>query len=458
MPWSTTTRRKTDGELTVGGVGVVSLAERFGTPLYVFDEDDLRGRARRIRGVFESVYPASRVVYAAKAYLSPTIAALLWEEGVGLDVVSGGELYVGRAGGVPPSAMTFHGNNKSGAELAEALAAGIGLIAVDNEREVDLLAGLTAGSPGRQRVLLRLNPGIDVDTHHKMRTGALDSKFGLPIATGAAMATVDRIFAVRGLSLVGYHAHVGSQVFDSELVGRTLEAILAFATAVRDRHGLVPEVVSPGGGIGMSDAADGEDASIERWARRAADSLVLGCESRRLPEPELIVEPGRAIIGPAGLALYRVGGRKEIPGARTYVSIDGGMGDNIRPSLYGARYTAALASRDAAGPSETITIAGKYCESGDVLIEDIALSRLRPNDLLAVPMAGAYCLAMASAYNLSPRPAVVMVRDGNARLLRRRETYDDLVALDVPVSQWKDGKHGDGLQGAPTRLRGGDDA
>lgn len=433
MPWSVTTRRTTDGELTVGGMTVASLAQRFDTPLYVFDEDDLRDRARRIRGLFAESYPRSRVLYAAKAYLSPSIAALLWEEGVGLDVVSGGELHVGRAGGVPPAAMTFHGNNKSAAELAEAVAAGIGLIAIDNERDVDLLGRLTAGSAERQRVVLRLNPGVDVATHHKMLTGAIDSKFGLPIATGAAMEAVDRIVSVRGLSLVGYHAHVGSQVFDPNLVRQTLETMLDFAVAVRDRHGLVPEVVSPGGGFGVSDSADGEDAPIEQWARSAAETLISGCDSRRLPAPELVVEPGRAIIGPAGLAVYRVGGRKEISGLRTYVSIDGGMGDNIRPSLYGARYTAALANRDSTEPTEMVAIAGKFCESGDVLIEEIALPRLRPDDLLAVPMAGAYCLAMASSYNLAPRPAVVIAKDGHARLLRRRETYDDLMALDVPV-------------------------
>lgn len=456
MPWSLTTRREKDGGLSIGGVAVAALAHRFGTPLYVFDEEDLRARARGIREVFERAYPASRVVYAAKAYLSPTVAALLWEEGIGLDIVSGGELFVGRAGGVPASAMTFHGNNKSAVELAEALAAGIGLIAIDNEREVELLRGLTDGSSQRQRVLLRLNPGIDVDTHAKMLTGALDSKFGLPIATGAAMAGVDRVIASSGLALVGYHAHVGSQVFDPALVGRTIDALLGFAAAVRDRHGLVPQVISPGGGFGVSDALDGEDVSIDHWAKIAAEALILGCRSRRLPTPELVAEPGRAIIGPAGTVLYRVGARKEISGVRTYVSVDGGMGDNIRPALYGARYTAALANRDATGPLEAVTVAGKFCESGDVLIDDVRLPRLQPDDLLAIPMAGAYCLAMASTYNLAPRPAVVMVRNGRACLLRRRETYNDLVALDLPVGQWKDGHGGDTHDGDSPHLRSGD--
>ena len=433
MPWSVTTQRTEQGELTIGGIAVASLADRFGTPLYVIDEEDLRGRARRIRGLFQEAYTRSRVVYAAKAYLSPTVAALLWEEGVGLDVVSGGELYVGQAGGVPPESMTFHGNNKSAAELAEAVAAGVGLIAIDNDREVDLLRRLTEGVSAPLRVLLRLNPGVDVATHAKMLTGALDSKFGVAVATGAAMTSVDRIVSTPGLALVGYHAHVGSQVLDPGLVRRTIDSMLDLAASVRDRHGLVPEVLSPGGGFGVSDSADGDDASIEEWARNAADALHRGCASRGLPAPELVVEPGRAIIGPAGIAVYRVGARKEIPGARTYVSVDGGMGDNIRPSLYGARYTASIANRAPLGPLETVTIAGRFCESGDILIDEVALPRLEPEDLLAVPMAGAYCLAMASNYNLAPRPAVVGVREGQVRLLRRRETYDDLVALDAPV-------------------------
>jgi diaminopimelate decarboxylase len=419
--------------MAVGGVPVCSLAERFGTPLYVFDEEDLRTRARRFRRVFAAVYPASRVVYAAKAYLSPALAALLWEEGVGLDVVSGGELFVGRAGGVPAAAMTFHGNNKSEAELREALVAEIGLIAVDNEREIDLLAALVAGTRRRQPVLLRLNPNVEAVTHEKMRTGSSDSKFGFPVETGEAEAAVGRVVSVPGLELVGYHVHVGSQVFDAELVARTIEAIVDFAAAMRVRHGIVPSVVSPGGGFGVSDDASGADVSIEQWARNGAKALLAACDRHRLPAPELIVEPGRAIIGPAGVAVYRVGSRKEIPAVRTYVSVDGGMGDNIRASLYGARYTAAVANRASTGPHETVTIAGKYCESGDVLIEAVTLPRLRPDDLLAVPMAGAYCLAMASVYNLVPRPAVVMVKDGAARLLRRRETYDDLLTLDLPV-------------------------
>ena len=431
MSWPLTTARLPDGPLAVGGVAATTLVEDHGSPLYVFDEATLRGSARRFRRAFGEAYPRARVVYAGKAYLSPAIVGVLWEEGIGLDIVSAGELHAGLAGGVPAPAMTFHGNNKGADELAAALAAGVGLIAVDNDWEIEILARLVANRGGRTEVLLRLNPGAEVETHAKMLTGALDSKFGFPIATGAAAAAVARIIAVPNLELVGYHAHVGSQVFDTALVARTVEALLAFAAQVRDRYGIVPRVVSPGGGFGVADNASGLAASVEDWAAAAGAATTKAAARHRLPLPELIVEPGRAIVGPAGVALYRIGSRKEIPGVRTYVSVDGGMADNIRPTLYGAQYTAALASRPETGPSETVTIAGKYCESGDVLIEAVSLPRLQPGDLLAVPMAGAYCLAMASNYNLAPRPAVVMVADGTARLIRRRETYADLLAAEV---------------------------
>ncbi|HEX5497575.1 MAG TPA: diaminopimelate decarboxylase, partial [Thermomicrobiales bacterium] len=383
------------------GVALPELADAYGTPLYVFDEMTLRQRARAIRETFQTAYPNSRVVYAGKAYLSPTVVGILCEEGIGLDVVSGGELAAGLRAGVPPAAMTFHGNNKSVEELRQAIAAGVGLIAIDNDLEIDLLRGIVAQMDVEISVLLRLNPGIAAHTNEKMRTGALDSKFGFPIETGQAMTAAERVAATAGLALVGYHAHIGSQIFDAFLVRQTIDRLFDFAAAARDRCGIEPRVIIPGGGFGVADDASGADASIDEWADVAAEAMRRGTARHRLPPPELVVEPGRAIVGPAGVALYRVGARKEIPGVRTYVSVDGGMADNIRPSLYGARYSAALANRDgAAEPTETVTIAGKYCESGDILIDAIALPPLEPGDLLAVPMAGAYCLAMASNYNL----------------------------------------------------------
>ena len=432
MSWPETTRRAADGSLEFGGVPAVELAREFGTPLYVFDEETLRLRARRIRDVFLDAYDRSRLVYAGKAYLSPALMRILVEEGIGLDVVSGGEIYAGLRAGVDPARMIFHGNNKSRSELEEAVAAGVGLIALDNDHETSLLESVAHDAARNVAVVLRLNPGVDVHTHHKMRTGAADSKFGFPVWDGQAEAAVARLCRSSQLSLVGYHAHVGSQIFDPGLVARTIDAIMEVAGRVHRQWGLIPEVVIPGGGFGVADDASGADVPIDQWAQAAAEAIQRGCQDQGFPLPELVVEPGRAIIGPAGVALYSVGSSKTVPGVRTYVSVDGGMADNIRPALYGARYTATLANRDATGqPLQTVTIAGKYCESGDLLIDNASLPELHPGDLLAVPMVGAYCLAMASNYNLSPRPAAVIVAHGSARLIRRRETYDDLLRCDV---------------------------
>jgi diaminopimelate decarboxylase len=416
------------------------LAREFGTPLYVYDEETLRTRARRIRDAFLSAYDRSRLVYAGKAYLSPALMQILVEEGIGLDVVSGGEIYAGLRAGVDPAEMIFHGNNKSRAELEEAIAAGVGLIAVDNDLEITTLESMTQELGRNVEVVLRLNPGVDVHTHHKMRTGATDSKFGFPVWDGQAEEAAARLSRSAKLDLVGYHAHVGSQIFDPTLVARTIGVIMEFAGRAHRRLGVIPKVVIPGGGFGIADDASGADVPIDEWAQAAAKAIERGSHDAGFPRPVLVVEPGRAIIGPAGVAIYSVGSQKCVPGIRTYVSVDGGMADNIRPALYGARYTATLANRDPAGePLQTVTIAGKYCESGDVLIDNASLPALDVGDLLAVPMAGAYCLAMASNYNLSPRPAVVIVGNGDARLIRRRETYDDLLRSDVfdfPGSAW----------------------
>lgn len=432
MSWPETMRRTVEGALEFGGVSAVELAREFGTPLYVFDEETLRMRARRIRDAFLDAYERSRLVYAGKAYLSPALMSILVEEGIGLDVVSGGEIYAGSHAGVNPSQMIFHGNNKSRTELQEAVIAGVGLIAVDNDLEISILESVARDSGRAIEVVLRLNPGVDVHTHDKMRTGAIDSKFGFPVWDGQAEEAVDRLCRSTRLHLVGYHAHVGSQIFDPALVARTIDVIMEVAGRVHLQWGLIPKVVIPGGGFGVADDASGSDVPIDEWAKAAAEAIARGCHVHGLPAPELVVEPGRAIIGPAGVALYSVGSRKIVPGVRTYVSVDGGMADNIRPALYGARYAATLANRDAMGePLQTVTIAGKYCESGDVLIDNAPLPALDAGDLLAVPMVGAYCLAMASNYNLAPRPAVVIVAHGSARLIRRRETYDDLLRSDV---------------------------
>ncbi len=434
MLWPDTFRRDDRGAIEIGGVSVADLARDFGTPLYIYDEDTLRGQARRIRQAFAAVWPNSRIVYAGKALLSLAIVNVLHQEGIGLDVVSGGELFAGLAAGVPASDMTFHGNNKGPDEIREAIAAGIGLIAIDNLPEIALVSRLATEAGIDVDVMLRLNPGIDTHTHDKIRTGHLDSKFGLPITTGDAERGVVAALAAPGLTLRGYHAHVGSQLFDGAAYALAAETLLAFAGEMRDRHGFVPELISPGGGFGIAYERDQAAAPFEAWAAGVARAVRAGCQRYGLPEPELIIEPGRSMVGRAGVALYTIGTIKEIPGVRTFVSVDGGMADNIRPTLYGATYDVELANRAMSADGQVpVTIAGKYCESGDILIEQAMLPPVEAGDLLALPATGAYCLAMASNYNLATRPAVVMVRGGDARLIRRRESYADLLINEIPL-------------------------
>ncbi len=430
-PWPTTTRRKDDGALEVGGVDLRHLAARYGTPLYVFDEVTLRGAARGFRDGLSAMYPDSRVVYAGKAFLTTDLVRILADEGLGLDVVSGGELFVALRGGMPSERISLHGNNKSRRELGEAIAAGIGKIVIDNDHEITLLEKLTGNSTSPHTVLIRINPGVDVHTHRKISTGIADSKFGFPIQDGQAEAAVTRIQAMPGLHLAGFHAHVGSQLFDSTSVRDGIDALLDFAAAMRDRHGFTLQHLSPGGGFGIAYTPDDQPLARDTWLSEIAAAVRDGCDRRHLPLPKLTIEPGRSIAGPAGIAVYEVGAVKRLPGIRTYVSIDGGMADNIRPTLYDARYTAEIANRLADAPREVVTVAGKYCESGDILIDGIELPALVPGDLLAVPAAGAYTLAMASNYNMALRPPVALVNNGAVRLIRRRETYDDLLRNDV---------------------------
>ncbi len=430
MLWPELTHRNGDGELVIGGISTIALAEEFGTPLYVFDEATLRQRARIAVAAAYAGGPGSRAVFASKALEIPVILAMLAEEGLGIDVVSGGELYVALQSGIDPSVITFHGNNKSAQELQEAIDAGIELIAVDNLYELALLAGLTEGREHPVPILLRVNPGIDVHTHDKIATGVLDSKFGFPLWNEDAAVAVARALEIPGIALKGFHCHLGSQLFDEQVAVLAIEKIVAFAADMRREHGIEFAIISPGGGMGISYLEGMPEMDIAAWMGVTADALERRCALAKMPQPALVFEPGRWIVGPSGVALYRVGSRRDIDGVRSYVSVDGGMADNIRPTLYDASYTAELANRVGDG-SETVTIAGKYCESGDVLIRDIALPRLEPGDLLAVPGAGAYCIPMASNYNLALKPAVVIVSDGQATLIRRRETYADLLTLDV---------------------------
>jgi diaminopimelate decarboxylase len=450
--WPRDTRVDESGELWLGGCAASALAETFGTPLYVFDEKTLRGRARAYQAALKQYYPGSaQTAYASKAYLCLAIAQLFAEEGLDLDVVSGGELYVALRAGFPLARIHFHGNNKSPEELAQALEAGVGRIVVDNFHELDLLADLINASHNIRRpipntqypIWLRLSPGIQAHTHAHIQTGHEDTKFGFAIATGDAERAVALALQTPGLALVGLHAHIGSQIYEPETLAAAATRLVEFAAEMRDRHGFVLAGLSPGGGWGVPMTDADPPAPIETYVAAVAEAVVSACRATGQELPHLVLEPGRSLVAPAAVALYRVGARKEVPGVRTFVSVDGGMADNIRPALYGAKYT-ALGIRDwglnnpqspIPNPqSEVVTIAGKFCESGDVLIRDVELPRLAPGDLLAIPMAGAYTLAMASNYNLAPRPAVVLVKDGQARLIQRRESFEDLVERDLPLN------------------------
>ncbi len=435
MLWPKTATRDAAGQLVIGGVPVPQLVAEYGTPLYIYDEATIRAQCVAYREALARHYPGpSRVVYAGKAYLCVGLLRLLAEEGLWLDVVSGGELQLALAAGFPPGRIVFHGNNKSEDELQLALEAGIGAVVIDNHYELDLLERLLAGSGRHLAVLVRVNPGVEAHTHAHRKTGQVDSKFGLLIETGDALRAVRRILGIPGLRLRGYHAHIGSQVFELEPYVLTVERLFAFAREVAARHGVVPEELSPGGGLAIPYVPEDPEPDIDAFVRTVAGAVQRAAEGAGFPLPVLGLEPGRSIVGPAGVAVYRVGAIKEIPGVRRYVSVDGGMADNIRPALYGARYTAALANRD--GPADSVvTIAGKYCESGDVLVYDATLPEPRPGDLVAITAAGAYCLAMASNYNLALRPAVVLVREGQARLLQRRERIEDVLRREVGAGE-----------------------
>ena len=420
-----------EGHLALGGCDAVDLAKEFGTPLYVFDEEELRSSCRAYREAFASRYEKSAVAYAAKAYLGRWLAALMAEEGLGLDVVSGGELAVARSVGFPLERVLFHGNNKSAGELREAVEASVGRVVIDNFHELSLLDDIAGGLGRRQPVLIRVSPNVDPRTHAKTTTGVLDTKFGLPIEGGQAEEAVVQALARPNLELLGLHCHLGSPIFDLAPYREANDVMIAFARRMRERHGLELREYSPGGGFAAQYMRDKPPPSPDEYAATIIDSLRAALQREGLAEPRLTVEPGRAIVARAGVALYTVGARKEVPGGRTYVSVDGGMADNIRPAMYESPYEALVANRATEPPAERVTIAGRYCESGDVLVRDVELPKLWAGDVLALPASGAYCLAMASNYNHAPRPAVVLVREGRARLVRRRETYEDLMRADV---------------------------
>jgi diaminopimelate decarboxylase len=410
------------GHLEVGGCDVVELAERFGTPAYIYAEDDMRARARAYVEAFAARTDDFEVVYASKALPLTAAYRVMAEEGLSVDVASGGELYLARKGGFPPERIFMHGNNKTRRELELAFEAGIGYLVLDSFREIELAEQLLADTGRRQRVLIRVTPGIKPSTHSYIQTGQLDSKFGFGLEDGLAAEAVRRAQASDGLELVGIHAHIGSQIFELEPYAKTIKLLADFARAT----GFECRMLNVGGGLGIAYTAEDEPASIEDYV----DVKVRGVQQTFDPVPQILVEPGRSLVGNAGLTIYTIGTVKEIPGVRTYVSVDGGMSDNMRPMLYGARYEAAIADRPDAPGTHVTTVAGMHCESGDILIRDVGLANPKAGDLLVTPATGAYGYAHANNYNGVPRPPVIFCREGKARVVVRRETYEDLAARD----------------------------
>jgi diaminopimelate decarboxylase len=405
----------------------VALAGEFGTPLYIFDEEDLRRQCRDFREEFGQRYPDTTVCYSAKAFTARAMLLVVKEEGLDLDVVSGGELGIAQSVDFPMARVHFPGNNKSADELKMAVDYGIGHIVVDNLYELNMLREL-AGKK-RVNILLRLSPGIDPHTHQYNTTGTVDSKFGFTKSIWDE--AVKTALAAPNLKVDGLHFHLGSGIFEMEPYTKAIEVVLEYAASIKQRHDFEIRVLSIGGGFGAQYVLEAEPPPIAAFAETITDAMITQCRRLKLSLPKLIIEPGRAIVARAGVALYRVGVIKDIPGIRTYVSVDGGMGDNIRQPMYGAKQLALAANKVSARESGKVTIAGKYCESGDILIKDIDMPRLESGDVLAMAGSGAYCVPMQSNYNASFRPAIVFVRDGRARLVRCRETLEDITRCDI---------------------------
>jgi diaminopimelate decarboxylase len=407
------------GHLEVAGCDVVELAEEFGTPAYIYAEDDMRHRAREYVGAFERRTDAFEVIYASKAFPATAAYRLMREEGLSVDVASGGELHMALAAGFDPGRIHLHGNNKTEAELRYAFESGVGHLILDSFDEIEL-ADRLLDRP--QKALIRVTPGIKPSTHDYVQTGQLDSKFGFGLADQLAERAVGRVRESDHLELVGLHAHIGSQIFELEPYVKAIEVIADFCDAVS----LQPGLLNVGGGLGIAYLDSDEPPEIDDYIAVKVE----GVQRVFDPAPRILVEPGRSLVGNAGITAYRVGTVKEIPGVRTYVSVDGGMSDNLRPMLYGAHYEAVIADRAGETPETAATIAGMHCESGDVLVRDAELAVPRVGDVLATPATGAYGYAMANNYNGVPRPPVIFCRDGDARVVVRRETWDDLLSRD----------------------------
>ncbi|WNI22439.1 diaminopimelate decarboxylase [Streptomyces sp. ITFR-16] len=427
--WSRTVTRDEHGALTVGGIEVARLAEEFGTPAYFLDEADFRARCRAWSDAFG---PGADVFYAGKAFLSRAVVRWLKEEGLNLDVCSGGELTTALDAGMPAERIAFHGNNKTVEEIERAVSAGVGRIVLDSFQEIVRVAHIAQRLGRRQPVQIRVTVGVEAHTHEFIATAHEDQKFGIALAGGQAAEAVRRALTLDGLELIGIHSHIGSQIFDMAGFEVSARRVVQLLAEVRDEHGVELPEIDLGGGLGIAYTSEDDPREPHEIAKALGDIVTRECEAAGLATPRISVEPGRAIVGPTAFTLYEVGTIKPLEGLRTYVSVDGGMSDNIRTALYDAEYSVALVSRTSDAEPMLVRVVGKHCESGDIVVKDAFLpSDLAPGDLIAVPATGAYCRSMASNYNHALRPPVVAVRDGRARVIVRRETEEDLLRLDV---------------------------
>ena len=423
-------RINNEGHLEIGGCSTVQLAEQYGTPLYIYDEALIESKCREFHEALKQTGMNYQVAYASKAFLCVEQARLIEREGLCLDVVSGGELYTALQAGFPAEKIHFHGNNKTIEEIEEALDAKIGCFVVDNFFELEVLQALAEQRDEIVSILLRVTPGVEAHTHEYVMTGQEDSKFGFDIMSGQAHEAVENSLNSNNLKLLGIHSHIGSQIFEPDGFVHAINVLMSFLNGLKNDLGFTAEILNVGGGFGIRYTSEDEPLPVSNHIEKITSIIKQQCEELDYKLPELWLEPGRSIVGEAGTTIYTIGATKTLPSIRKYVSVDGGMTDNIRPALYGSKYEAMLANRSNDEDKEVVSIAGKCCESGDMLIWDCELPIVESNDLLAVSCTGAYGYSMASNYNRIRRPAVVFVKDGVSREVVCRETYEDLVRND----------------------------
>lgn len=420
------------GHLTIGGCDTIELAQKFGTPLYVMDEDKIRKTCKMYRSSIDKYYNGKGMpLYASKAFSCKEICRIIKEEKMGLDVVSGGELFTALNAGFPAEHIHFHGNNKTADEITFALQSNVGHIIVDNLTELQTIDSIAAKLNKVADITLRIKPGIDAHTHEFIRTGQIDSKFGFSLETGEAMEAVRSAVKYPNVNLKGMHCHIGSQIFDIQPFVLAAKVMLGFIKQIKDETGIVIQELNLGGGFGIKYVSSDTPVAYDQYMKLVSETVYSLCKELELDVPFIFIEPGRSIVGEAGITLYTVGGIKEIPNVRTYVSVDGGMGDNPRYALYRSSYTAVVANKATLPASAKVTIAGKCCESGDLIQENTMIQTPQVGDTLAVLSTGAYNYSMSSNYNRIPKPAVIMVQNGNPRIIVKRETYKDIVRNDI---------------------------